>query len=265
MKQVKLTNYRIRYKKDRYGHGRFRIAYLTDLHEANGGADLERTLELLKDAGPDLVLCGGDMMTAHPGKGAEASVAFMTELARSFQLYSALGNHEFRARLYPETYGNLYHDYIDPVKKAGVIFLDNDHLNLTVNGLAVSLYGLSLTRKYYRRLTRTELSDREMSHFLGSPKEGRINILLAHNPRYLESYIGWGADLTLCGHYHGGIVRFDDHKGLIAPDFELMSPRCYGHYSRDGKHVLISAGMGEHTVPVRIHNPREIVIADVFC
>ncbi|MEE0956235.1 MAG: metallophosphoesterase [Eubacterium sp.] len=263
MKQAVLTRYRIRFRNKKFGKGNFRIAYLTDLHDASGREELDHTLRLLQEAKPDLVLSGGDMLTAHPGRSPEKSVAFMTELSSSWKVYSALGNHEYRARIYPEDYGSLYRDYMEPVRKAGVTFLDNDHLDLNAGGIPVRLYGLSLPRKYYRRLTRTELSIEEINKLLGRPQPDRMNLLLAHNPRYLESYIRWGADLTLCGHYHGGIVRIDEHKGLIAPDFELMSPRCCGHYSKDNRHVLISAGMGEHTIPVRIHNPREIVLADV--
>ena len=27
--------------------------------------------------------------------------------------------------------------------------------------------------------------------------------------------------------------------------------------------MIVSAGMGEHTVPVRIHNPRELVVVEI--
>ena len=68
--------------------------------------------------------------------------------------------------------------------------------------------------------------------------------------------------MTLCGHYHGGVWRFGKHRGLISPDFRLF-PRAHGLFRKDGRNVIISAGLGEHTIPVRIHNPRELVILEL--
>ena len=28
--------------------------------------------------------------------------------------------------------------------------------------------------------------------------------------------------------------------------------------------MLVSAGLGEHTIPIRIHNPRELLIAELL-
>ena len=35
-----------------------------------------------------------------------------------------------------------------------------------------------------------------------------------------------------------------------------------GDFHRGSQHMLVSAGAGEHTIPVRIHNPREVLIVD---
>ena len=36
-----------------------------------------------------------------------------------------------------------------------------------------------------------------------------------------------------------------------------------GHFRKGRKHMIVSAGLGEHTIPVRLHNPRELVIAEL--
>ena len=78
----------------------------------------------------------------------------------------------------------------------------------------------------------------------------------------MNAYFQWGADVTLCGHYHGGVLRFGEHRGLVSPDFRLL-PRAHGLFRKNGKSVIIGAGLGEHTIPVRIHNPRELVILEL--
>ena len=54
--------------------------------------------------------------------------------------------------------------------------------------------------------------------------DDEYNILLAHNPNFIESYAAWGADLTLSGHIHGGMVRIPFIGGVFSPD-TLLFPK----------------------------------------
>lgn len=258
-----LTRYKIPLRKSNLPKGSLRIAFISDLHEACTTADRHILEELLERANPHLFLCGGDMMTAHPKSDPFRQIHFLQKLAGKYQIYYALGNHEYRARLYPETYGRLYHDFIDPLKEAGIIFLDNEKIDLNIHNLPISLYGYTLPRKYYHRLKRQTLPVADLRQRLLLPSKKRINLLLAHNPVYLETYARWGADISFCGHFHGGIVRLGKHVGLIGPDFSLFTPKAYGHYNFSGHHVLITSGAGEHTIPLRIFNPRELVLVEL--
>ena len=81
---------------------------------------------------------------------------------------------------------------------------------------------------------------------------------------YMEGPIfSWGADFIFSGHNHGGVIRFSENRGLISPQFHLLPSFCCGHFQRGKKHMIVSAGLGEHTVPVRIHNPRELVFVEL--
>lgn len=102
-----------------------------------------------------------------------------------------------------------------------------------------------------------------MEQLIGDRDEQAVNILLAHNPRYGDAYFGWGADLILSGHYHGGVLRFTRCRGAISPQFELFPRYCCGDFYKKGQHMLVSGGIGEHTIPVRVHNPRELLIVDL--
>ena len=62
----------------------------------------------------------------------------------------------------------------------------------------------------------------QVTEALGAPKEGCCNVLLAHNPVYFDTYAAWGADLTLSGHLHGGIVRLPLLGGVISPQMKLF-------------------------------------------
>ena len=88
------------------------------------------------------------------------------------------------------------------------------------------------------------------------------NILLAHNPKYADSYFEWGADVILSGHVHGGVMRLGE-KAVISPDIQLFPKYGYGKINRGNQTMIVSSGIGEHTIPFRIFNPRELVVIDL--
>ena len=82
---------------------------------------------------------------------------------------------------------------------------------------------------------------------------------MAHTPTYMKEYKEWGADLTLCGHLHGGIIRLPFIGGMITPQVELF-PRYSGDMYKDGEHYsIVSRGLGTHTVNLRYLNMAELV------
>ena len=99
---------------------------------------------------------------------------------------------------------------------------------------------------------------------IGTPSKAGIHILLAHNPKYGNTYLSWGADLILSGHYHGGILRFNENYGLTCPQYLLFPPYCCGRFQSGKSTMIVSAGLGEHTIPIRLHNPRELLVIE-FC
>ena len=102
-----------------------------------------------------------------------------------------------------------------------------------------------------------------MEELIGKPEDNGMQILLAHNPKYGKTYFEWGADLILSGHYHGGVVRLSEHYGLSSPQYLFLPPFCCGDFHKGDQHMIVSAGLGEHTIPLRIHNPRELLLIDI--
>ncbi|MCM1569376.1 MAG: hypothetical protein NC081_08015 [Roseburia sp.] len=98
---------------------------------------------------------------------------------------------------------------------------------------------------------------------LGQPSDGKYTILLAHKPDYFPQYAAWGANLTLAGHVHGGVVRVPFWgKGVLSPDIRLF-PEYDGGIFRKGQAVmLVSRGLGYHTIPFRLFNPAELPVLD---
>lgn len=265
MKKIVQTSYAVHIQKASLPASRLRIVFLSDLHNDAGDEEIRAVLAMLQRAKPDLLLVGGDMIVAKPEHSVEPGLHFMQRLAKKWQIYAGTGNHEYRARIYPEKYGEMFQSYTEPLKEAGVIFLSNEARDLSIGELPVRLAGFDLPRKYYKRFRAHKvLPTEELTSAIGEPTSDRLNILLAHDPSQLSTYFGWGAELVLSGHYHGGILRLGGNRGLVAPSLKPFPAHAYGLISQGGRHMVISAGLGAHTIPFRLNNPREVVMIDLF-
>ena len=127
----------------------------------------------------------------------------------------------------------------------------------------MTIYGSEIDKYFYKRFTIPEMDSEYLTRLLGSPDPGTYTILLAHNPDYFPRYAGWGADLVLAGHIHGGIVRIPFWgKGLLSPNVRFF-PRYDGGVYREGDSTMIlSRGLGIHTIPFRLFNPAEVIVID---
>lgn len=277
MKRYKDTRYNLNLKKPGLPSGTLTVCFFTDMHNCCSPEEISRIETILQRNRPDLILCGGDSIIGKPGSPVAPAADFLTCLAGKWasvhengdpagNIYLAMGNHEYRTRIYPEVYGDMYTRYQRALQQSGhLILLQNESREFTVHGLPVCICGFSMDRRYYGRIHHENLPCSAITEAFrtdqnpGTPPADRISILLAHNPSGMDAYLEWGADLTLCGHYHGGVARFGKHGGLISPDLCLLTGKAYGLFQKNGKSVIVSSGCGEHTIPVRINNPREIV------
>jgi uncharacterized protein len=82
-------------------------------------------------------------------------------------------------------------------------------------------------------------------------------VLLAHEPDIFPR-VPPRVALTLCGHTHGGQIRLP----LIWPAFvpsKYGASYAYGHVIEDGRHLIVSGGLGTSVIPARLGVPPEIV------
>ena len=234
---------------------------LSDLHNKSFGKENEQLLQSIRQENPDFILVAGDILTAKPGASLKPALSFLAQIKKEYPVYYGNGNHEHRLKLYPETYGDMAEQYEAGLRDLGIEPLVNHHMQLPEFGLCV--YGAEIDRKYYKRFKVWEMDASYMESILGKPDEACYNVLLAHNPDYFPQYAEWGADLTLSGHVHGGIVRVPIWgKGVIAPTLRLFPKYDGGVFEAGGRTMLLSRGLGTHTIPVRAFNPGEFWVVE---
>lgn len=234
--------------------------YLTDLHGREYGRHNAELLRLCQSLKPAFILCGGDFVTGRQPETVKPAAAVITGLSEIAPLYFAPGNHESKYHLAgkdnPERQ-EAWQFFYESLKRAGVVFLANDSRLLSLGKNKFSISGLELPLKAYRKFVRPLFPEKFMKKKLNSSRDV-FSILLAHNPYFTPCYQGWGADLALCGHNHGGFMRIGQ-KTLLSPYGFWLPEYGYGRYDKNGSSVIVSSGLGEHTLPFRVNNPFEIV------
>jgi len=252
-----ITRYEVKSQKLSKDMKKKKVVFLSDFHNQNYGEKSIQLVETIQKEQPDLILIGGDMLIGNSKTPYEKALDFVKQLPKIAPVYYANGNHEQRMHEDLKVYGNLYRSYQQELEKAGVIFLMNDTISLDEGKILIS--GMELPRKCYEKFKTAELTISEIEERIGKSKD-EFTILMAHHPVYADCYWDWGADLVLSGHLHGGVVRIPFMGAVISPQYRLFPKYSGGYYQKGEKGIIVSRGLGMHTIKIRLWNPAEVVV-----
>ena len=258
----------VRYTIDITGSGKdlklekpLRIAFLSDLHGKQYGKGNEKLLDAVDELNPDIVLIGGDMLTAHEGTDLGRVFDMVHALSSKYPVYYGSGNHEQRLALYPERFGDLSQRLENGIVENGAVRLIND--SVLLDGYPIEISSVEIKKRFYSRRRKPRMHRQDMNECLTLKDRSRFQILMAHNPEYFRTYRRWGADLVLSGHGHSGIVRLPFFGGVISPRVRLFPQYDGGHFNKENKDLIVSRGLGSHTIPLRLWNPGELVEIEI--
>lgn len=228
----------------------FRVVQLSDLHKRVYPHRERRLLQKVQQCQPDIIVITGDLVSRSVTDFTERT-ALLNALRQMAPVYLSLGNHEWDMQ--PQQMAA----YQAMVKQSGCVLLENETVTLQRNGMVCYLAGASLRIGIYhdavfayRDLESYTAAD--LTADLGETKG--CTILLAHSPFPAESYFTWGADLTLSGHVHGGIVRLPIIGGLLSPERRFLPQYSKGIYEKNGRYLYVNCGIGK----LRLGNPSEV-------
>ncbi|MCR4717516.1 MAG: metallophosphoesterase [Lachnospiraceae bacterium] len=236
-----------------------KFLYLVDLHNCHYGRYNNKLKASIEKEDPDYVLIGGDFLSKNDDSY-DSAIDLLTWLASRYPVYFANGNHESKMKLYPEEYDNIYQEFYHMSVKAGVKHLSNVIAYIKRGDDVIALDGLEVSLDHYGRVNRVELENKDIINAIGKRNPKHMHIMLAHSPNYLKAYSEWGADLVLSGHNHGGIARIPGVCGVLSTEAVLFPKYTKGFYSMNDTKMLVSAGIGGHTIKARFFNPPEILM-----
>lgn len=238
-----------------------KFVLLSDLHDCTFGKDNHKLLTAIDEENPDAVLVAGDMLTALEERKGKVAEHFIKALAAKHAVYYSLGNHEAKLNWIRERFGDSYDIYMDTVKGAGAKVLVNKSVDYPEENIRI--YGLDISRYYYKRFKKLVMDDSYVEELVGKPDAQFYNIFMAHNPVFFEKYAELHPDLVVSGHMHGGLMRLPFLGGVISPALKLFPKYDGGKFERETTTMIVSRGLGIHSVEFRMWNPAEIVVIEI--
>ena len=232
----------------------FRIAQVSDLHNAEFGDENKKLLDMLRAAKPDLIAITGDLIDSYH-TNTDVALRFAERAMEIAPCYYVTGNHEARIAAYDELKNGLM--------ALGVVVLENAAAELERSGEKLLLWGVSDPSFQTDYLTGDAAAVMEMQlQELGTAREG-YTILLSHRPELLEVYAYSGVELVLSGHAHGGQFRLPLIGGLVAPNQGIFPKYDGGVYKQEGTTMIVSCGIGNSIIPFRFNNRPEVVLIEL--
>ena len=246
-----------------------RIVQLTDLHNKQFGKENKRLIRKVKEQDPDYIFMTGDMISQNDEL--DRLLSLLRNLTDIAPVYYSYGNHEKEWEK-----NHLNQDLKKQLQSTGTLVLDDDYIDVELNGNPVRLAGMY---GYYRRPVMTTKNPTEKERIIQWCQElentERYKILLSHIPTpwldwdfingypkdisNSEYYDGKHVDLVFSGHYHGGQIRIPGIGGLFAPYVRWFPEYTKGLFIGKETTCALSAGLGSYGGIPRVMNRPEIV------
>lgn len=240
----------------------FKAVFLSDLHDNSFGMKNEELLAAIEKEQPDIVVIGGDMLVVKEWAAPHFDMLanLYKKLVKRYPVYYAFGNHEQRMKEEPLTYPGWWQSYWKVLKDSDMHVLVNKSEEIIKNGTAMRISGITLPRECYRKGRIPSLSAGYIDKKIGKASDKNFELLLAHTPTFAKTYADWGADLVLSGHFHGGTIRIPGLGGVMTPQMQFFSPLARGNVTQKNTNIIVSGGLGTHSINVRLNNLPQLVV-----
>lgn len=245
----------------------YKILQLSDLHVKEFGDENSKLIKAIEKEDPDIIVTTGDMInsTDTPDKF-EMPAKLLTDLSSKYDTYYIDGNHETAMDIFNS---ENYNKWMTLVKDSGAVILNNDNTIIKKGNSSINLYGLWYNGRYYNDMSDENaekyfLDVEHIQKLIGTSNTNSFNLLLTHNPVYFDVYKDWGADLTLAGHMHGGVIRIPFKGGLISPERVYWPEYDAGEFSNGESKMIVNRGLGNGNSGYRFLNWPDISVITLY-
>lgn len=245
---------------------KLRLVLLSDPHLIEPHMPLSRWQRIIAAANElegDLILLLGDYVSGHMFRTGTVLVTAVAKAAAALKaplgMFSINGNHDWwddltvqRTRVGPPLAERAMADNGIPTLSNRAVRLGKDGSPFWLSGTD-SMLAIKLGRRRFE-------SRADLDAALQQVTDEAPVIHLAHEPD-LFTTIPERVSLTLSGHTHGGQVRLFGWSPVTPSQYGNRF--AYGHIIEDGRHLVVSGGLGCSIMPVRFGMPPEITVIDL--
>ena len=250
---------------------RLSVGVIADVHAGGPlmpAARIRAIAERTNALKPDIVVLLGDFTASHKFKTRSVAPAEWAEalsvLKAPLGVHAILGNHDWWDDLAAQRAGRGPVVGRRMLERFGIPVYENDAVRLRKDGHGFWLAGLGDQLAFVKAIRRRRRNGPrgvdDLPGTLAKVTDAAPVILLAHEPD-IFARVPRRVSLTLSGHTHGGQVRLFGYSPRVPSRFGNRF--AYGHIVEEGRHLIVSGGLGCSILPVRIRVPPEIVMVDV--
>ena len=234
----------------------FKIVQISDLHNKDFGEDPNKLIQKIQAITPDIIVITGDLIDSRH-TDINTAIKFAEAAQEIAPVYFVSGNHESNS--------GKYEELCEKLVSVEAVILDNKSVMIAHSDGAICLSGLIDPAFLYDRDGYTDAQAlsviQTMLQKMIKNDIDVFDILLSHRPELIDLYADAGADLVFTGHAHGGQFRLPFiNGGLIAPNQGIFPKYTSGMYKNDKTAMIVSRGVGNSIVPIRIFNRPEIIV-----
>jgi predicted MPP superfamily phosphohydrolase len=253
-----------------------RLALIADLHICEPWMGMDRVhavVERTNALEADCVLLLGDYVSGlHMSRLSEHVphakwAKALSRLSASRGVYSVLGNHDWWEDIESVQRGVGLPRAGLALQDVGIAVFQNNGVRLEKDGFGFWIAGLGDQWAFMHAGSRwrdergLQLGTDDLSGTLAQVCDEAPVILMAHEPDVF-AHMPQRVALTVSGHTHGGQVRVLGYAPYVPSRFG--DRYIYGHIVEEGRHLVVSGGLGCSIVPMRFGSPPEIVVIDLF-
>lgn len=228
----------------------YKIVQLSDLHDAKFGENHEDVVRQVKNIAPNAIFITGDLIDSNR-YNLEQSLILVKELQHEAPIYFVTGNHEIST--------NDVNRIKESLQQLGVRVLSNEREVITSDkNESIAIGGIEdpLSSTFEDE---DAVKNSVAYTFENLPSE-MFKILLSHRPELFDIYVDNQVDLTFSGHAHGGQFRLPGVGGLLSPGQGWFPKLTSGIHEQDDSQIVVSRGLGNSLMPLRLFNQPEIVV-----